>query len=913
MPPLLTDVGRIFVGREAELERLSQLLKRAVTGERRVGLLAGEPGVGKTRLAAELAMQVHDEGGVVLAGRCDEDLGVPYQPFVEALRRFIDHTPPAELPGRLGRYPGELARLVPELADRVDGLSPPLRSDPETERYRLFDAVASWLSAAPGTAPLLLVLDDLQWAAKPTILLLRHIARGSDASGLLILGTYRDTELTHDHPLIELVADLRREGVVERLALSGLDDVAVAAFVEQISGRPLDGEGSALARAIYHETDGNPFFVREVLRHLMETKAIERRGDRWTARVPIEELGIPEGVRDVIGRRLSRLSDAAHQALRVAAVVGAEFDMDLVQSAGEIGESELLVALDEAMEARVVSEVSGTRFRFSHALVRVTLYESLSGARKTVLHRRVAQTIETLHGQALDNYLPALAHHWGKACAPAADTALAVEYARRAGDHALAQLAYDEAVGYYRQALELLQAAKDTDESQSLELLIALGDAQRRAGDPAHRETLLAAAARARQRADGTALARAALLNNRGFWSTTGTVDTERVEALEAALAMGDPDDSPWRARLLANLAVELHYSDQRERRLALSDEALTVARKLDDPACLADVILARCSAIWEPSTADERLGHTTELLGLAETLADPSVLAWVYIWRAIIATELADVAEAERSLDRLRDLATTLGQPSLSWVAGYLTVGQLMLAGHLSEAEALAYRTRALGLAAGQTDATLLFGSERFYLRFDQGRIDELVDRLSDVLEQKESLYRRILLAFAYCELERDDDALRVFDPVALRLDALPVDANWLEMMAVSGAVCAHLGMGSLSARVFDLLAPYADQIVGAGSYWWRPVSWPLGLLAASLGRLDEAVQRFEAAAATEQRIGAPTWLARTELDWARVLLRRSRPGDIEQAGELLNQSLRTARELGLAKIERDVVALPR
>ncbi|MGH9009346.1 MAG: ATP-binding protein, partial [Acidimicrobiia bacterium] len=266
MPTLLTDVSRIFVGRDAELERLTQLWKEAAAGERRVALLAGEPGVGKTRLAAEVATRVHDEGGVVLAGRCDEDLGVPYQPFVEALRHFLDHASATDLKGRLGRYGGELVRLVPDLAERVPNLAPPLQSDPETERYRLFDAVGAWLSAASADEPLLCVLDDLQWAAKPTLLLLRHIVRSPDVRRLLIVGTYRDTELTYDHPLVELVAVLGRECAVDRLPLSGLDDVAVAAIVEQAAGQALDEDGAALARAIYRETEGNPFFVREVLR-----------------------------------------------------------------------------------------------------------------------------------------------------------------------------------------------------------------------------------------------------------------------------------------------------------------------------------------------------------------------------------------------------------------------------------------------------------------------------------------------------------------------------------------------------------------------------------------------------------------------------------------------------------------------
>ncbi len=237
MPALLTDMGRIFVGRDGELERLGQLWKEAAAGERRVALLAGEPGVGKTRLAAELAQRAYDGGGVVLAGRCDEDLGVPFQPFVEALHHYVSHA--SEL--RPGRYGGELARLVPELASKVPGLPQPLRSDPETERYRLFDAVAAWLAEVSGEEPVLLLVDDLHWAAKPTLLLLRHVLRSAEPLRLLVVATYRDSEVGRGHPLAELLADLRRVECVERFPLTGLDRAAVTAFIEAAAGHALGG------------------------------------------------------------------------------------------------------------------------------------------------------------------------------------------------------------------------------------------------------------------------------------------------------------------------------------------------------------------------------------------------------------------------------------------------------------------------------------------------------------------------------------------------------------------------------------------------------------------------------------------------------------------------------------------------
>jgi tetratricopeptide (TPR) repeat protein len=495
------------------------------------------------------------------------------------------------------------------------------------ERYRLFDAVASWLTAASADEPVLVVLDDLQWAAKPTLLLLRHVLRAG-AGRVLLLGTYRDTELTHDHPLVELVADLRRQGGVERLSLSGLDDVGVAAIVEQASGRELDEANQALARAVYEETEGNPFFVREVLRHLAETGVVERGEDGWTTRLPAEDLGIPEGVREVVGRRLARLSNDANQALRVASVVGPEFELGVVQAAGELSEETLLAAVEEAAIARVVTEVSATRYRFAHALIRATLYESLSAARQATLHRKAAEAIERIHETALDDYVPALAHHWLKASTPVTDIARAVDYARRAGDRALALLANDEAAGYYASALELLDAGgAGPADHRRLDLLIGRGEAQRRAGDPGYRRSLLDAARLARQLGDTEALARSALANTLGnVWTGVFVIDADRVEVLNAALDAVGQEDLSVRARLLATLGLELAWEPDPERRLRLSDEALRIARSRHDPETLAHVLLARDYTITAPENAIERFAATTEILAMADGLGDPGL-----------------------------------------------------------------------------------------------------------------------------------------------------------------------------------------------------------------------------------------------------------------------------------------------
>jgi hypothetical protein len=908
MPALLTDIGRIFVGRDAEFEWLEHLWKEVVAGERRVALLAGEPGVGKTRLAAELAIRVHEQGGIILAGRCDEDLGVPYQPFVEALRHFVDHTPPAELKERLGRYGGELGRLVPELAARVPDLQPPLQSDPETERYRLFDAVAAWLTAVAAEESLVLVLDDLQWAAKPTLLLLRHVVRSPDARRLLVLGTYRDSELTHDHLLLELVADLRRASVVERVLLSGLDDAAVAAFVEQAAGQALDGEGVALARAIYQETEGNPFFVREVLRHLAETRAIEESDGRWATKVPIDQLGIPEGIRDVVGRRLARLSEEANEALQVASVVGAEFEADVLQAAGQLPESALLGALDEAVQARLVTEVMSIRFRFAHALVRATLYESLTGPRKVALHRHVAEAIENLHEATLDDYLPALAHHWARASAPTADTAKAIDYAIRAGNRALAQLANDEAVGYYRQALDLLDAAQDElAQGQRLKLLIALGDAQKRAGDAAHRETLLEAGRLASEVDDAAASARAALVNQRGQFSRFGDVDAERVNALETALAAVGAGEASLRARLMAALANELYFADD-NRRHALANEALTLARAARDPASLAEVLAAVWNARRGPGTAQYGSGLLTELAELAQRLHDP--LLEFQAGMAIYSTGMqrGDLREADAGLDRCGRVAEELSQPVLRWRTRIALATRAVAAGRFSDAERMMEEALQLGTAAGQPDAEAYRAGGVAGLRFLQVRPEEA----EAIIQPFSWSPFRAALAWSYAQLGRLADARAVIEEFrAIGLGKIPKDYVWLITCSFLTRACALAGDAESAAELYELLLPHRLEISCSQTVWAGPVAHDLAVLATTLGRYDDACANFSNAEETQVRIGALGSLVHTRLEWGRMLLVRGEPGDTVRARELLGQALGTARELGLTEVERDAVAL--
>ena len=293
-----------FVGRDALLDELAIQFKKAQGGHRALVMLAGEPGIGKTRLAAEFARQAHADGATVLFGHCDEETLLPYQPFVEALHHVVRATSIDELHALIGHNGPELSRLLPALHDRLSELPDLMRTDPDSERFRLFEAATDLYAALAASGPVVLLLDDLHWADKPSLLLLHHLFRSSSELGLLVVGTYRDTDLDRRHPLAETLADLRRLVQYERLAVGGLAESDLTTFIDLVTGQEPPPE---FARVVHDQTEGNPFFIGEVLRHLIESGAVTVSDGEWVPMISVEQLGIPEGVKEVIGRRLTRL------------------------------------------------------------------------------------------------------------------------------------------------------------------------------------------------------------------------------------------------------------------------------------------------------------------------------------------------------------------------------------------------------------------------------------------------------------------------------------------------------------------------------------------------------------------------------------------------------------------------------
>jgi DNA-binding winged helix-turn-helix (wHTH) protein len=467
LPPLLLAMSAVdFVGREAELVQMQDVWQGAKRGPHQLLLIAGEPGIGKTRLSLEFARSRGAEGSTVLIGCSDEEHLVPYQPFVECLGWYFRNCPQTELRNQLAAIGGggELALLVPELRNRIPELASPPPSDPEGQRYCLFEAVAAMLAVASRARSILLMFDDLHWADRPTLLLLRHVMRSARAASFAIVATYRESELDRTHPLAEMLSKLRRERGITRLVLRGLNIAHVTALVNSIVG---PNAPSQLPQRVMESTDGNPFFATEMLQHLKEAGTITEVGG-MSART-IDHIGLSEGIKEVIGQRLSRLSESCNRVLSIASIVGREFDATVIEAAADLQDNAVLDALEQATRAQLISEsqeVSG-RFEFMHALIRETLYSELSSPRRARLHRRVADAIERLSQDEPNPPLAELAYHFSQAAsADAADKA--VDYATRAGDRAADGLAHEEAARLFDIALHSLELRHEGRDAERL-------------------------------------------------------------------------------------------------------------------------------------------------------------------------------------------------------------------------------------------------------------------------------------------------------------------------------------------------------------------------------------------------------------------------------------------------------------
>jgi len=469
-----------FVGRADELRDLKRAVEGALSGRGGVVMVSGEPGIGKTRLVEEACVYARLGGAQILVGHAYEaESTVPYMPFVEAIRAYVAARPPEALRDELGDAASEVAKLVSEIRNVVPGLAEGSRPSAEEERYRLFESVCSFLVNASRAIPIVLLLDDLHWADTPTLRLLQHLSRQVADSRLLVVGTYRDVELSRRHPLSEVLVELRRQLNFQLIVLHGLSLSEVQDYLEGITERALEPAEQPLAAAFYGETEGNPYFLEEVVRHLLDTGGAFWEGGRWQlSQASVESLSIPEGIRALVDRRLTQLSETGADVLTKAAVLGTQFDFAVLEHMTGLDDEVLLHALEAALDAQLLEQApirhGHAVYRFAHAVIRQSLYEGLSLPRQQRLHRRAAEAIEAVYARNPGPHLPALALHYRQA-GDAGDAAKAVEYSLRAGDAARVVFAYEDAAAHWEAALELLDDSGGDDATRA-RLFSRLGD-----------------------------------------------------------------------------------------------------------------------------------------------------------------------------------------------------------------------------------------------------------------------------------------------------------------------------------------------------------------------------------------------------------------------------------------------------
>ena len=858
VPPLPAALARAarrdLVGRAGAVALLRSRLAAAAAGERRFVLLTGEPGIGKTSLAAAIAREAHDGGAaVVLYGRSDEDVPAPYQPFAEMIGHCFSHGPVEELAAELQPELEELGRVVPAARRWLPAARVPPSGLPDVERYRLFEAVVAVLSRLARRGTPVLICDDLQWADPPTLRLLRHLARAATPERLLFVGTYRDVEVPPDAPLAGVIADLRREQALDVLPLAGLDLDETEELTDLHGGT---------ARRLRDLTGGNPLFLGEMLSVLAES------GDPGRA---LDELVVPEGVSEVVVRRVARLGEEAGEILSLAAVAGQAFRVALLEHAAEAPRGAVVDVLDRAVAAGLLATTDDPdRLTFSHALIRETLYARLSDARRVRLHRRVAETLEA-HRAELRPDVAELAHHFFQS-RHVGGVEPAIRYAREAADRAAESLAWEDEARQLERALDAERLREPSDSADRTELLLALGEALTRAGHAPARTVFATAAAVARGRAPEQ-LARAAI-GYGGRYYEAGVIDPQLIDLLREALDSVRPEESELRSRLVARLGEILHFAGDPEASLELSGEAVALAERLGDDESLGAALAGRHVSLLHIEHLDERLVVSSRLLALADAAGDPEREMQALQARVFDLLTLGDLAAARQHLERLDALARELRQPLFAhFVVGWrCTFAQLE--GRFEEAERLAGESYEMRRELGTQDAESVLAAQMFMIRRAQGRLGEVLPAVVEAVGRHPALAAwRAALPIAHLAAGDEPQARRELDRLLDGLDAIPCDFFWLAAMTLLAEASAALRATEAAECLYGELAPFASRWVQVGyAASDGPVARSLGLLAAARGDVPQATAHLEHALGLCAAAGATAFEARARADLAVV-----------------------------------------
>lgn len=906
-PALTTELGEeAFIGRGDALTRLRERHALADAGRLQFVLLCGEPGIGKTRLASEFARDAHRQDAIVLYGRSDHEALVPYQPFITAIEQYIADCGQRDFTRELDFELRELGRLIPGLRRHVPTLLDPLPVEPESRRYRMFDAVSRVLAFIARERTAVLILDDLHWADTSTALLVRHIVQQLHGVRLLIVGTFRDSEPCRSEDLAELLASRPDHGF-ERISLSGFDPSETAAFLVARQGQSASERFVSQLRSV---TGGNPLFMEETLKSLAEAEPAESR-DTFSTRT-LTGIEVPQRVNAVIAQRLLRLSDSARQMLAVASVVGAEFQLGLLEALIEQPTEQIISSLEEAEAAGLIREAKGDidRFSFSHALVREVLHEEQSDSRRWRQHQRIGEALETIGETSAVN--PAeLAYHFFES-RHSDHGRKAFRYSLEAGDRAAESFAHDEAAEHYERALTALEMQQSPDDSQRCEVLLALGRVKLRQGYPQARDMFEQAAALARQRDLPEHLGRAAL----GFASRypeAGVVDDRGIALLREALDQLGEQPSALRAELMARLADSLHFAPEHDETLALSHAAITVAREVDDTHALVSALVSRHAALLHIAHLDERLTLSQELLDIAERVGERELAALGHHWRIYDLLEAAEIDAARAEHRALVELAKELRQPlydhfSLGWDVVWAN-----MAGRISDADRLADESYELGRQAQARDAETVYWAQVVALRRREHRLADFVSTVQSASEQLPALMAwRTVLPLAHLAAGKLTEAVQEFEWLADdNFSRVPEDMFWFTSVCVLAETCALIRDPTRARELYRMLLPYKDRNVQVTrAACWGSCERFLGLLAGALEDWEAASGHYESAIAKNAAGGIDGAVSLVKRDYAEMLVARHAGGDLDMATELYGDALQAAQDADMPQLTGHILA---
>ncbi len=896
--------AEIFVGRRRELEALCTALDTACEGHVRLALLAGEPGIGKTRTALELTAQASKHDAVIAWGRCHEEAGAPpYRPWAQILGTVAAAQETGELRADLGAGGPDIAEIAPEIRARLPDLDPPPAAlrDPSETRFRLFGSIARFLVNHSRRRPLVLILDDLHWADAPTLRLLEFLTQEMTEGRLLVIGTYRDTDVSRRHQLSDTLGALIRVPHAIRLHLSGLDIEDVSHFATTTAGMTLP---PWLTSAIHSQTEGNPLFVRELVRFLEQEGHFDLASPAMIPRT----IRLPEGIREAIGRRLNLLSATCNDVLATAAVIGHEFRLDVLTRASRPhADDAVLEALDEALAAHIVEETNPGLYQFTHTLLRITLYDELRTGERRRRHNSVGEAIEVAYRHDPTPVLSNLAYHF-RAAGLGSAVDRAIDYATRAGHKADAALASEEAIDLFRNALDMLDTKEVDDPDLRCRLLLALGRSQLKVHDAGAPATLGAAAGIARSIGLHGFLAEIALSYTETALRYVEHFDSRIGELLQEALDHLPPSEFRSRIRIMGSLArYRLHQGRPDEAR-AIGSHAIAMARQQNDPATHAMALAGLVEFPWQPHETEEALRDAIEMAEAGASANDLEVTIRAHFRRAILLLEFGDIKGVSAAVEEMARLNTHLRQPFFDAYVHAFKARLTLMSGSLGEAEELIRRVRLVQLRDRVNDPA---AQMIFTLRRERGQLGTLGPVVAMFVRQTAmAAIWRPALALLYVELGDLDLARTIFDNLASDdFQSIPHDARWTTCIAYLAEVCVALDDRVQASHLYKLLLPWSGRNIGVELECPGSSDRFLGLLASLERRWPDAERHFEKALAMNDRIGAILPREHTRRDYADMLVKRGDPTDRAKASALLDTAEAHASALGLTALSRRIV----